>query len=426
MRGISYQNSNRTLKPEDKPMPETMNSGRFDTKMVRSWKDRVGQPTESSNLSLSASHSVSPVAPKRSSKSHRNHRTPTKTPTIEVGMLTVKQVAEIENVTTKCVLGWCQRGVIPCLSKSFGVKTTFTIHPDYKLYLKRPESKAIQREKAKKEKPHLDYVSPWLTALSSGGMNGKVYSPSTIDYYGFYVKQYLERHTKIAGDEVACFIAASPIEQFGRRSKAFKALVSFTKYLVSQHALEEAVMGQLAALRPKAIKPPKRTVITHEEYMSLIQATNSTLEQALVILLGETGLRVSELIALQASDIDSGNRILTVRCGKGGRYRRIGITTRAMGILQPLLTERVGVLLVTDTGKPLTRMSVFKRLQSVGKRCNVTVTCHAMRRFFITHNAALGKPLPILQLAAGHSDIKTTMGYVRLDEQAVIDAMRQW
>jgi len=48
------------------------------------------------------------------------------------------------------------------------------------------------------------------------------------------------------------------------------------------------------------------------------------------------------------------------------------------------------------------------------------------RRTFATLNAEQGRPLHLIQLALGHTDIRTTQEYLMSDQETVIEAMKEW
>ena len=72
------------------------------------------------------------------------------------------------------------------------------------------------------------------------------------------------------------------------------------------------------------------------------------------------------------------------------------------------------------------RYGIRVRLKKLGTKAKVDVTPHALRRAFVTINANKGRPLPMLQIACGHSDITTTRSYCMTTEDETIEAMKNW
>jgi integrase len=83
-------------------------------------------------------------------------------------------------------------------------------------------------------------------------------------------------------------------------------------------------------------------------------------------------------------------------------------------------------LLVTSQGRSVERYGARTRLEKLGQRIGIPVTPHALRRAFVTLNANKGRPLVMLQIACGHSDIATTRSYCLTSEDEAIQAMQGW
>lgn len=129
------------------------------------------------------------------------------------------------------------------------------------------------------------------------------------------------------------------------------------------------------------------------------------------------------------TDINLKQGTLLVRCGKGGKTRRVGLSEPLRGLLsRHQNSEGVDSKRVFSDrgGQPLTRNGLYQRVERIGKVVGVKVSPHALRRAFVTINANKGRPLQMLQMACGHSDITTTRSYCMTAEQEVIDAMKEW
>jgi integrase/recombinase XerD len=74
----------------------------------------------------------------------------------------------------------------------------------------------------------------------------------------------------------------------------------------------------------------------------------------------------------------------------------------------------------------MTRDGLLNRIHKLGKRIGIDVSPHALRRAFVTINANKGRSLVMLQMACGHSDIKTTRSYCKTTEDEMIREMQQW
>jgi len=142
------------------------------------------------------------------------------------------------------------------------------------------------------------------------------------------------------------------------------------------------------------------------------------------------GLRVSELIGLRVSDLDS--KVGCVRCiGKGDKERIVPVGKKAVSMVDKYLREgrpfllrnaRVNggpALFVNRRGVALSRVGVWKILSAYGRRAGlrIALTPHMLRHSFATHLLERGADLRSVQLMLGHADISTTQIYTHVVEE---------
>src|SRR5260370_24504073 len=124
-------------------------------------------------------------------------------------------------------------------------------------------------------------------------------------------------------------------------------------------------------------------------------------DRAMFEVLYSTGLRVSELIGLRVSDLDT--KVGCVRCiGKGDKERIVPVGKKALAIVEkylrdarPRLLGRApgsAALFVNRLGKPLSRVVVLKILSAYGRLAGMRMpaTPHLVRHSFVIHSAELG------------------------------------
>ncbi len=353
-------------------------------------------------------------------------QTSAKLPQLPAGFLAVSEAAKSLNKSVDTVTRWCQTGKLPAIPRRYGLKVTYLV-PSASVQLMQREDEAVPHTSAKSIEPHSSYVDTWIQAMERGLMTGKPFSPLTVQDYETFVRSFLRSQPVVSSGALGAELLKIPAVHYSKRFKLYKGVVCFSKFLIRERALDKVFLEEVKPLYPKRHLPPKRLGVDETQLGQLMSAAKTPLLRMMVIVLAGTGLRVSEAAALRRSDIDLGRRTLTVRLGKGNKTRRLGLVPVVMeAITAHMETVRSQWLFCDEAGEPISRTSIYHRLRRLGKRAGVSVSPHAMRRAFVTLNANKGRPLQMLQIACGHSDIKTTLGYCLTTEQEVIEAMRGW
>ena len=206
------------------------------------------------------------------------------------------------------------------------------------------------------------------------------------------------------------------------------AIKSFFGFLMLNGSISEDPTESLGSPRigrtlPKCLSEDDVTRLL--EVAAQAGTPESNRDATILELLYATGLRVSELVSLNISDIDFQEAY--IRCwGKGSKERLVYLYPKAVAELrQYLRSARVSLLgshkgenalFVNHRGERLTRQWVWNILKNYSKKANIDegITPHTLRHSFATHLLQNGASLRHVQELLGHSSISTTQVYTHL------------
>lgn len=206
-----------------------------------------------------------------------------------------------------------------------------------------------------------------------------------------------------------------------------RALKAFFSWLEK----EEYVASNPIARLPIPKAPTKIvSTFTSEDIERLIRAcqqveNNSSRDLCILLLLLDTGVRVSELTSIEMQDVDIEEGYIKITRAKGSRERLVPIGSVARRLLwrymscgrpQPLV-DRVTHLFLTGGGLPLTRNGVQQMVRRWGRRAGLRgVRCspHTFRHTFAKNYLLNGGDIFSLQKILGHSSLASVRMYVNL------------
>jgi integrase/recombinase XerD len=236
----------------------------------------------------------------------------------------------------------------------------------------------------------------------------------------------------ITRDDVVDFLASLYRQKLDSKSVArhIVTLRNFFRFVQIQGLITEDPSINLES--PKIRRSLPGYLRLEEVERLLTQADMKTpiglRDRAMLEVLYSTGLRVSELIGLSLTDIDT--KVGCLRCiGKGDKERIVPVGRKALGIVEKYLRDArakllgkappTNILFVNIRGRPLSRVGVWKILSTYGRRAGLRMplTPHMLRHSFATHLLERGADLRSVQLMLGHADISTTQIYTHVVEE---------
>jgi integrase/recombinase XerC len=180
-------------------------------------------------------------------------------------------------------------------------------------------------------------------------------------------------------------------------------------------------LGRPVVRREELSKSAPRA-ITEEQQRRLLRICEraSSRDRAIVVVLLYTGLRLSELVALDLDDVRVSARkgIVLVRSGKGDAYREVPLNALVRQVIEEWLSERQQraasgerAFFLGRGGRRLAKRSVDDVIRGLGEDAGVKLSAHILRHTFLTRMVRQGSDLVLVAELAGHRRLETTRRY---------------
>lgn len=286
-------------------------------------------------------------------------------------------------------------------------------------------------------------MNEWLTRFGQYLQQAKQASPNTLESYIRDIRNYLS-HLQEKGirqidrtteSDVQTYLSA--LEQQGRAPSTLARHLASLKAFYTFLWEEQIVSGNPCARvsLPRAVKRTPHTLTIEEIERLLSTPDTSTLmgqrNKAMFELLYATGIRVTELVSLNVTDVNQ--KLSILKCtGAKGLERIIPLGHVALNSLDKYLnhtrpalikTRQEQALFINMHGKRLTRQGFWKILKDSGEQCGLAerLTPNVLRHSFATHMLERGADLRIVQQLMGHADLATTQSYANRSQARIKD-----
>ena len=237
----------------------------------------------------------------------------------------------------------------------------------------------------------------------------------------------------ITAPQVQSFIASLHGKNSGATvARKLSALRTFFRFLLRDKKIKKDPLIGIVGPRTGNYIP---VFLTVDEAFALMEEPGESdsymlRDKAILELLYSTGMRVSELVSRNLSDLDFTEEVLTVR-GKGNKERLVPVGRPALEALHSWLPQRMQLIqarsgrgktvekeaiFLNGRGGRLSVRSVERMVKAYGERAGIiqSVTPHALRHSFATHLLEMGADLRSVQELLGHASLSTTQRYTHL------------
>lgn len=275
--------------------------------------------------------------------------------------------------------------------------------------------------------------------------NDKKLSSNTLQSYKRDILQYQEyieenkiNYLKVDSDDIDEYF--NHLKDLNKKtstiSRNLATIRSFYTYLVRTKKIKRDPTVGIQS--PKVEKKVPSILTAKEVELLLEQPSNVDLkgirDKAMLEFAYATGMRVTEIISLNISDVNIKESLVV--CNSGFKKRNIPLGSISMKALieyiersRPILIkdDKTEALFVNVNGKRLTRQGFWKIIKYYKEQAHITkeITPHVLRHSFATHLLQNGADLKAIQTMLGHSDISSTQVYMQFQDSTLKDVYKR-
>ncbi len=275
--------------------------------------------------------------------------------------------------------------------------------------------------------------------------NDKKLSSNTLQSYKRDITQYQEyidknglNYLKINHEEIDKYFES--LKDMNKKtstiSRNLATIRSFYQFLLRTKKIKKD--PTIGVQSPKVEKKVPSILTSKEVELLLDQPKSIDLkgirDKAMLEFAYATGMRVTEIISLNISDVNLDQSYVV--CNAGFKKRNIPLGSISLKALKdyiekarPILIkdENVAALFVNINGKRLTRQGFWKIVKFYKEQAHITkdITPHVLRHSFATHLLQNGADLKAIQTMLGHSDISSTQVYMQFQNENLKDIYKK-
>ncbi len=232
----------------------------------------------------------------------------------------------------------------------------------------------------------------------------------------------------VTADEADLLDFMGQADALSARTKArrLSSMRRYYQYLVRERVVQADPTVRLEAPRLGRSLPKS---LSESDVETLLDAPDPSTtigmrDRAMLEVLYATGLRVSELVGIELTQINMRQGVVRV-IGKGSKERLVPLGEEALDWLQQYLEESRAALckgrpteamFPTRSGRAMSRQAFWYMIRKYARKAGIrtALSPHTLRHAFATHLLNHGADLRVVQMLLGHSDIATTQIYTHV------------
>lgn len=253
------------------------------------------------------------------------------------------------------------------------------------------------------------------------------YAPKTLQAYVQSVSlfaRYFKRSPEQLGPEHIREYQRYLVEEKKCSWSSFNQTVCALRFLYHKTLGRDWAISHIPFPRKQRKLP---VVLSRDEVAQFLAAIKKLKYRAALSLCYGAGLRISEVLHLQVSDIDSKRMMIRVRQAKGHKDRYVMLSPKLLELLRLYWkAERPTTWLFPGRGnRPLDASSIQRACAHTRHDSGITkpLTPHTLRHSFASHLLEGGANIRTIQLLLGHNSLQTTSVYTHVSQSTVVSTV---
>ena len=215
-------------------------------------------------------------------------------------------------------------------------------------------------------------------------------------------------------------------------NRKISSIKSLYMFLVKKNILKNSPVNEVISPKQEKYLPFSMSEDEVDKLLNSPKPSNKIekRDKAMIEMLYATGMRISELVNLKITDIDTQRCVVKV-LGKGSKERLIPFGEAALDSLNAYLSDREEStskeIFLSNRRTKISRIAFWHRIKLYLSRENLknSISPHTLRHAFATHLLNRGADLRSVQLLLGHSDLSTTQIYTHIAKQRLSDVLKK-
>ena len=215
-------------------------------------------------------------------------------------------------------------------------------------------------------------------------------------------------------------------------NRKISSIKSLYMFLVKKNILKNSPVNEVISPKQEKYLPFSMSEDEVDKLLNSPKPSNKIekRDKAMIEMLYATGMRISELVNLKITDIDTQRCVVKV-LGKGSKERLIPFGEAALESLNAYLSDREESsskeIFLSNRRTKISRIAFWHRIKLYLSRENLknSISPHTLRHAFATHLLNRGADLRSVQLLLGHSDLSTTQIYTHIAKQRLSDVLKK-